>query len=256
LPTQVNASLLANVELLEKILMKISRFTVQIGRGAALMAALPLLGAVLATGGCGGVTNAINSAIPPISNPGGLQGREVSVTVGGRAAIAASTQLTVPFPDIPSISHQSQLTFAQLQQSLQSTISIAVPSGVAMPSQVTLQQIGLNVDFYEAASATSAPSREIAFPLLAGPNVSAVFTRVGTTSQYSLTSASGLTFGPAQVSGSDAKSLIQLLTSPDVNGSPTNYVHAALTLSADDSQLPSGSTITFTFADGSAKVGI
>ncbi len=227
------------------------------------------LGSVLAAlllvpvGGCGGglIGSIINDNIPPIENPGELQGKQFPVVIGAetsltRAALPGSSDYAAPFSDIARVSQQDRLNFAEVRQNLTAEVTVIPAPGASLPPRITLSDPRLTVRFYEASDINATPTRETVFPALGGQREPLTYEQVPGTNIYRRNSIE-IQLGPARVSGEDAKRLFRILTEPVPDTeNRTNYARASLSLTADDTQLPAGSTIIFTFGAGQARVGL
>lgn len=197
--------------------------------------------ACVALSGCGAVNNAINSAIPEIDNLAQLNGSNVNATVGsGRAVISGNVSRSVTFPDrdLPQV---SQLKTLRLRQSLDQAIQVDMPSGASYPAAFTLSNITLQIRLSDGDGSRFTESSAT----YAGP---VTFTRDGTTNIYRTTATvevSNITF-----SGSGFSSARDIITTAP----SSNSASGRLSFDADDTQLPNGTVLKFTFANGKAKV--
>jgi len=200
---------------------------------------LPLLCSValLSLSGCG----AVNSLIPEIDNLVPLSGNSVQATVGsGRAVISGNITKSVSFPDrdLPSA---SKLKSMSLRQSLATSVQVTVPNGVSLPNTFTLSNITLQITLSDGDRSTSSSAT------YAGP---VTFTRTAGTSTYTTATTievSNISFTSAPFS--TVKSIITTAPSP-------NTATGKLSFDAESTELPNGSTISFTFGGGKAKVAI
>lgn len=184
--------------------------------------------------GCG----AVNSLIPEIDDLARLNGTTVEATVGsGRALISGNVSRAVSFADrdLPQV---SQLRRLKLRQSIDGALEVSVP-GNSYPASFSLSNIGLQVRLTDGARVADA-SASVAGPI--------TFTREGTTNIYR-------TSGPVEISNltysnatfSTARDIITTAPSP-------NSASGRLSFDTDDTQLPSGSVLKFTFVNGKARV--
>lgn len=197
--------------------------------------------ACVALSGCGAVNNAINSVIPEIDNLAQLNGSSVDATVGsGRAVISGNVSRSVTFPDreLPQV---TQLRQMRLRQSLDQAVQVNMPSGKSFPASFTLSNIALLIRLSDGEGARVAE----ASATYAGP---VTFTREGTSNVYRTTATvevSNITF--SNTGFSTARDIITTTPSP-------NTASGRLSFDADDTQLPNGSVLKFTFVNGKAKV--
>lgn len=202
-----------------------------------LIRPLVLATVVASLTGCG----AINSLIPEIDNLVPLSGNTVQATVGtGRAVISGNITKSVTFPDrdLPSA---SKLKSMNLRQTLTGSVQVTVPNGRTLPASFTLSNITLQITLSDGDRSTSSAAT------YAGP---VTFTRQGISQTYTTSTVIEVSnIGFSGGNFSTVKSIITTAPSP-------NIASGKLSFDTDDAQLPNGSTITFTFDGGKAKVAI
>ncbi|WP_309714553.1 hypothetical protein [Armatimonas sp.] len=200
-----------------------------------------LLGtACVALSGCGAVNNVINSVIPEVDNLVKLNGTTVDATVGsGRAVISGNVSKSAEFGDteLPQV---SQLRTMRLRQSLDTAIQVTMPSGKSLPASFSLSNIALRIRLSDSDARASEASATFAGPV--------TYTRDGTTSTYRTTTpveVGNITF--SNTAFSTARDIITTAPSP-------NSANGRLSFDTDDTQLPNGTVLRFTFVEGKAKV--
>ena len=193
--------------------------------------------ACVAMSGCG----AVNSLIPEVDNLVGLNGSTVDATVGsGRALISGNINRTVTLPDT-ALDQLSKLKRIRLRQSLAPSITVKVPTGKTSPASFVLSNIALQVRLSESGSARVAQ----ASGTYAGP---VTFTRDGVSNSYTTTATVEVRdIVYSNDAFTNARDIITTAPSP-------NTAEGRLSFDADDTQLPSGTLLSFTFANGKAKV--
>jgi hypothetical protein len=204
----------------------------------------PLLVCALAAsllGGCGAVTNAVNSAIPEIDNVLALDGVAIDSTVGGltRAPIVGGFDQVVEFAD-RELPQKDRLRFVRIRQSLDKQVQVSVPTGATLPAAFTVRNVTLRVSLTDGARSVSGEAT------IAGP---LTYTRTGVSSTYvtegdvtpeiSFTSENFATF----------REIVTTAPTP-------NTATARLRFDAEDTELPAGSRVRVTLVDGKARVGI
>ena len=202
----------------------------------------PVLGAALiALAGCGAVNNVINSVIPEIDNLAKLDGSTVDATVGtGRAVISGNVSRSVSFPDrdLPQV---NQLKVMRLRQSLDQAIQVTMPSGKSFPESFSLSNITLSIRLSDGEGARTAE----ASASYVGP---VTFTRDGSTNTYR--SNTTVEVNNIAFAGSGFSTVRDIITT-----APTpNAASGRLSFDANDTELPNGTVLKFTFANGKAKV--
>jgi hypothetical protein len=204
-------------------------------------ARLALLGtACVALSGCGAVNSAINSVIPEVDNLVKLNGATVDATVGsGRAVISGNVSKSAEFGDteLPQV---SQLKTMRLRQSLDSAIQVTMPSGKSFPASFSLSNVALRIRLSDSDARAAEASATFSGPV--------TYTRDGTTSTYRTTTpveVANITF--SNTTFSTARDIITTAPSP-------NSASGRLSFDTDDTQLPNGSVLRFTFVNGKAKV--
>lgn len=202
--------------------------------------ALIIISTTLTLTGCGAVSSAINSVIPEIDNLIKLDGTSVEAIVGnGRAVISGNISKSATFADT-SLPQADKLKTMKLRQSLNQDVTVKMPGSAALPASFSLSNITLAITLSDTANNVSASAT------LPGP---VTFTRQGTTSTYRANIAAveitNITFSAAAFT--TARTIITSAPSP-------NTALGKLSFDADDTQLPSGTKLTFTFSGGKAKV--
>ena len=178
--------------------------------------------------------------IPDIDNLAALDGTQIDATVGsGRAVISGNIAKSATFAD-RDLPQKSSLKRLKLRQSLDSNISIALPTSAVAPASITLTNFALLVKLSDSDSRTAEASATLAGPL--------TFTRQGTTNIYTRTT-------PAEISGVTFDGAKFTTVRDIITTAPTpNTVSARLSFDANDSELPSGAVVKFTLVGGKAKV--
>ncbi|MBC8138417.1 MAG: hypothetical protein H8F28_21265 [Fibrella sp.] len=213
-----------------------------------------------AIAGCGAFKNAVNDRIPPIANPGNLDGVQfpVPVTSGAtRVPVDGTGSYTGQFSDVAPVGQQNRLTFAEFTQNLRGEIAFVPGGATALPSRIVLNDISLTVTLSDGSGVVPVPTREVRILPLRSASGNLVFERVGDTNRYQWTQSGEIRLGSVRVSGDDARRLFALLTEADNNRQNTNTVTAVLSVGAafDGVENVSGA-ILFTFGKGEARVGI
>jgi hypothetical protein len=191
--------------------------------------------------GCGAANNLVNSAIPEINNLLGLDNIEIDAAVGGltRATIVGGLDRTGQFNN-QTLPQGSSLKFAKLRQRLDRPVRVTVPAGKNLPASFTLRNLELTITISDTALSTSGKSS------LVGP---VVYNRIGATAQYEATSDPE----PEVALESEAFKTFRTIVT---EGPEPNAAAVKLRYDADDTELPSGSTIRFKMVGGKTKVGI
>ncbi|WP_309707190.1 hypothetical protein [Armatimonas sp.] len=208
--------------------------TAYFGTLVTLMA-LPLVG-------CGAAKSIINNNIPAVANLLKLDEQTLVAIMGeGRAVISGNKSVTVSFPN-QSISQASSLASLAFYQSLSPQIIVTVPSGATMPADFPLSNLTLQLTIREGAGS---PTQVVNLSAtVAGP---VTFTRTSPTSNvYAATEPVVFT---NNATGTSLQQVLAIVT----GGADPNAVDAKLSVDSDDTKLPSGSTLTFSLYNGSAK---
>jgi len=209
-----------------------------------------LFGAVTAlvtfAAGCSAGDSLVNNNIPPINNLLNVDNQEVTGTVNGsRATISGYASASATFADRSSLPQQSLLKSVKFAQGIDDGVTVTVPASATLPNSFQLKNITLDIsvsDETDPAVRTAEAKATVSGPI--------TYVRVSGTNQY--TSLSHLSFSDIQISGDSFKTFRDIVTSPP---SP-NTATARLSFDTDDQALPNGSTITFRFVSGQARVGI
>lgn len=208
--------------------------TVYFGTLATLVA-LPLMG-------CGAAKSIINNNIPAVTNLLKLDEQTLVAVMGeGRAVISGNKSVTVSFPN-QSISQASQLASLALSQSLAHQVIVTVPSGATMPTDFPVSNLTLQLTIREGTG-SAAPLVNLS-ATVAGP---VTFTRTSPSSN--VYAATGPVVFTSNATGTSLQQVLAIVT----GGEDPNTVDAKLSIDSDDTKLPSGSTLTFSFYNGSAK---
>jgi hypothetical protein len=186
--------------------------------------------------GCGAVNNVINSQIRPVNNVFGFDGQTIDTVIGGtRAAVSGSGILEVVVAD-GSVPAADRVRFVNFTQSLQTTVTVTVPPGVALPAQFSVSDVSLTVALRDAAPRSVSVARSISGPV--------TFVRVGATNQYQTTTS--LIFSGLEIRN-DFGTFRDIYTA-----APTpNIASIRIALDTDSNFLPLGSVIRFTLTNGS-----
>ena len=199
--------------------------------------------ACITLSGCGAVNDAINSAIPEIDNLANLNGTKAQAACGsGRALISGNISKSASFAD-RALEQVDKLKKMRCRQSLDTDIQVAMPAEKAFPASFTLSNITLQITLSDGTGSTARTTSASA--TFAGP---VTYTRVGTTDIYRTTATvevSNITF--SDINFNTARSIITTAPTP-------NTAQGRLSFDADDTQLPNGTKLTFTFINGKAKV--
>jgi hypothetical protein len=208
--------------------------------------------------GCSAAKDVANRNIAPINDPLQINGRTVKAAVTRavakptRAQITGVGNLNITFED-KSVNRADDLTRATVVQSISKDVTASNPNGAPLPNRFTISGLILNATLTDGNGNTlrtvSARGMEAAGPF--------TFEKVadlgGGVVQYSLTGGiglSGIEFGRE-----DTQRLVNILT--ESNGtSNQNSVVVEFGFDADDTELPEGTEINFTFLNGEARVGI
>lgn len=201
----------------------------------AAVAVLPLMG-------CGSAKSIINDNIPAIPDMLKLDGQPLVATMGeGRAVISGHRSVTVNFPNT-SVSQANQLASMVFAQSLEHEVTVTVPAGKALPTSFPVSNLTLGLVIAEGIGTTA--NQVDLSATVAGP---VTFSRISPTSN--VYAAEGPVAFSTTVTGA---ALLRALTI--ITGGPSpNAATARLSVDTDDTKLPSGSTVTFRFYDGSVK---
>lgn len=199
------------------------------------LSTLPLMG-------CGAAKSIINSNLPAVNDMLKLDGQTLVTTMGdGRAVISGNKTVTVTVPN-RSISQADQLAALTFAQSLEHQVTVSVPAGATMPTSFPISNVALSLQIREG-SGSSAQLVEL-LATVAGP---ITFTRTSPTSNlYEATS-------PVEFSHNATGTTLFQVLGIITGGADPNTVVARLSVDSDDTKLPSGSTLTFRFYNGSAK---
>jgi hypothetical protein len=207
--------------------------------------ALVIFALVIFAAGCSAGDSIVNNNIPPVNNLLNVDNQQVTATVNGsRATISGNASGSATFGD-RSLPQQGLLKFVKFSQAIDDGVTATVPSSATKPDSFQLKNITLAISVSDGTGATLRTAS-------AQANVSGPITyvRVSGTDQY--TALSHLSFSDIQISGDSFTTFRDIVTSPP---SP-NTATARLSFDTDDQALPNGSTITFRFVSGQARVGI
>jgi len=205
-------------------------------------AAIAAAGALLFTG-CSAATNAVLSSVPlpPINNLLNLDGEITAASVNGtRAATSGSGTKEREFGDrtLPEV---NRLRFVRFNQSLERSVTVAVPSGAALPATFSLSNVALTLAVRDNAPRNVSVTGNVGGPI--------TFARVGETNQYQATTR--VAFSNLELKDGNFGTIRDIITS----GPSPNFVTGRIAFDTDTDQLPLGSVLTFTFVDGTARVG-
>lgn len=204
------------------------------------LGALVFAGTAFTLSGCGAVNSAINSIIPEIDDLVKLNGKSIEATVGtGRAVLSGNVGKSGPLDDT-ELPQADKLKSMKLRQSLAQNVTVTMPGSAAFPASFKLSNITLKITLSDSQGTAEASAT------LAGP---VTFTRQGTTSTYQA-STTAVEISNIAFTSTNFEMVRNIITMPP---SP-NTAAAKLSFDADDTELPSGSKLTFTFSGGKAKV--
>lgn len=205
----------------------------------------PLLAAPLLLAGCSGVVKNLNSAqvkAPTITvdNALGLGGQ--TVTKVPATGTTPATQ-TYTFPNQSPI-NQANVQSATLVLTLNPAVTVASPTGTALPSSFTLNTLSVTPQASKLGTGGAVTSTVTLSPLTLTAPVT--FTQ---TASGAYTASAPLALSQATpTAGADVQALVGLITS----GADSNQ--AVLTISAASAGLPDGSTLDFTV--GSSQIAV
>lgn len=213
--------------------------------------------------GCGAAKSIVNNNIPPVSDALRINGRSVTALVSRaiqkptRAAIPGAGAFDTTFSDF-NVSESNRLTSARFEQGVSKDVLVRFPSGAAQPDQFTVSGLILNVAVSEKFG-NGQVSRNVTVTGMTadGPfQFNKVRDNGDGSANYTLASGSDIGLGSVQIGSDQTRTLMDILTEQDASGSNGNFVDGQFGFDADDSQLPEGTTVTFSFVNGQARVGI
>ncbi len=205
----------------------------------------PVLAASALLAGCSGVVKNLNSAqvkAPTITvdNALGLSGQTVTQVPATGATPATQTY---PFPNQSPI-NQADVQSATLALTLNPAVTVAAPTGTALPATFTLSSLAVTPQASKLGTGGAATSTVTLSPLTLAAPVTFTQTAAGT---YTASAPLALTQA-TPTTGADVQALVSLITS----GANSNQ--AVLTISAASAGLPAGSTLDFTV--GSSQISV
>jgi hypothetical protein len=196
--------------------------------------------------GCSAGNSLVNNNIPPVDNLLGVNDKSVIATVNGsRATISGNANGSVTFDD-RSLPQKNLLHFVKFTQGIDDNLQVTVPASATLPDSFQLRNITLALTVSDGAGSslrTASAQGTVAGPI--------TYVHVTGTDQYTAAN-NHLSFSDIEISGSSFSAFRDIVTSAP---SP-NTATARLSFDTDDQSLPNGSTISFTFRSGQARVGI
>jgi hypothetical protein len=206
--------------------------------------------------GCSAAKDVVNRNIPAVNDPLQINGRSLRAAIGrtvskpSRAIIAGAGNATFAFDD-KNINRADDLNKATVRQSLQKRVTVFNTSGAPLPDRFTLSGFILNATVSDGGGSRSLNVRGFE---AVGPFV---FERTanldGGVVEYNTTGT--ISLSEKDLNKDDTQRLVDIITEAN-GGSNQNAVLIEFGFDADDTQLPEGTEINFTFEGGEARVGI